>query len=162
TPAPGTCINDTVIKNSTGITLNPGTYCTTNANKNGALDIQNSTVTLNPGTYIFVGPGQLTVNTTSTLSGNGVTLVFTDPVSAPNPNPPASHTPTAMNIDSGATVNLRAPAPDATLGIPGMLIIGNTNIPLDTVFNMKANAVGTGMQGVVYLPTGDFNWSRTP
>jgi hypothetical protein len=43
-----------------------------------------------------------------------------------------------------------------------MLIIGDSNIPLDTRFNIGANGTGSGIQGVIYLPTGDFNWQGTP
>jgi hypothetical protein len=67
-----------------------------------------------------------------------------------------------MNISSGSTVNLQAPAPDATLGVPGMLMIGDTNMPLDTLFSIAANGVGSGIQGVIYLPKGDFSWQGTP
>jgi hypothetical protein len=164
----GSCINDTVIKNST-TTLNPGIYCSTKPNKNGALDINNSTVTLNPGTYIFQGPGQLTVDSQSTLTINtalptgtdrGVTLVFTDPSGTAYPHAPAGgNTPTAMNVQSGATLDLVAPTSGST---QGMLIIGDSNIPTDTAFNLQANATGQGIQGVIYLPTADFTWGGGP
>ena len=176
TPAPGACTyNDTVIKNSPATTLNPqgtilnpGTYCSTNPNKNGALDIQNSTVTLNPGTYIFVGPGQINVDSQSTLTINtalaprvdpGVTLMFTDPNGTTYPHAQAGgNTPTAVNIQSGATIDLVAPSSGST---QGMLIIGNSNIPFDTAFNLQSNAAGS-FSGVVYLPTADFTWGGGP
>lgn len=47
-------------------TLNPGTYC-------GDVTIGNTaSVTFNPGTYVF--KGNLTINTSGTVSGSGVTL----------------------------------------------------------------------------------------
>ena len=64
-----------------------------------------------------------------------------------------------MQISSGAIVNLQAPADGATLGIPGMLIIGDSNIPTSTNFTIWANGAGSpGIGGVIYLPTGNFNW----
>jgi Flp pilus assembly protein TadG len=197
---PGSCTNDTVIKNAIQ-TLNPGTFCTTNPNKNGAIEISNfsnvtlsttsnssyvingdfnvkdsiltlgagtytfdgsfnlnnSTVTLGSGTYIFNGPVQFTVDSQSTLTGIGVTLAFTDPGSATYPKIVGQ--PTAMNFQSGATIDLQAPTSGAT---QGMLIIGNSNIPLDTAFNLQANAAGVGFQGVIYLPTADMTWGGGP
>jgi Flp pilus assembly protein TadG len=169
-PTPGTCLPDnTGVVTGNGnnpnkpvvtATLNPGTYCT------GGISITNhATVTLNPGTYILYGPVQFIVDSQSTLTGVGVTLVFIDTGSPPSayPHAPAGgNTPTAMNIQSGAVINLQAPAANATLGIPGMLILGSTNIPLDTAFNLQANATGTGIQGVVYLPTADLTWGGGP
>jgi hypothetical protein len=205
TPAPGTpgtCINDTVIKDAGTSTppLSPGTYCTTNSGKNGALDVKNSTVTLNAGTYIingamnvtnasnvtfgagtytfygtlsingsnvtlgagnyiFVGPAQLLVDSQSSVTGTGVTLAFTDPSNATYPK--VTGTPTAMNFQSGANVVLEAPA-------SGNLIIGNSNIPLDTAFNLQANAGTTSctssncIGGLIYVPTGDFTFQGGP
>jgi Flp pilus assembly protein TadG len=170
TPTPGTCINDTVIKNSgtsqNPIILNPGTYCSTNPNKNGALDIINSTVKLNAGTYIFVGPGQFTIQTTSTVTGIGVTLMFTDPSGAAYPKGQGTgNTPTALDVSSQASVNLQAPTSGAN---QGMLIIGNSNIPTDTAFNLQAGGTATSctttncVGGVIYVPTGDFTWQGGP
>jgi Flp pilus assembly protein TadG len=167
-PTPGACLpNNTGVVKGTGstpavVTLNPGTYCT------GGINIKNANVTLNPGIYILDGPVQFIVDSTATLTGKGVTLVFTDPGSAAYPNAPGSgNTPTAMNIISGATVNLQAPTSGAT---QGMLIIGDSNIPIDTAFNYQANAAGTSCDntstictgGVIYVPTGDFTWQGGP
>src|SRR5262249_42078461 len=69
--------------------------------------------------------------------------------------PNITGTPTAMNAQSGATINLQAP----TSGGPplqGMLIIGNNNIPLDTAFNLQANAAGRRIIRGIYLPTAHF------
>jgi hypothetical protein len=135
------------------VTLGAGTYTF-----NGSFNINSSTVTLGAGTYIFNGAVQFTVDSQSTLTGIGVTLAFTDPGSAPYPNGPGG-TPTAMNVQSGAIIHLEAPTSGAT---QGMLIIGNSNIPPDTAFNLQANALGTGIRGVIYLPTADFTWGGGP
>jgi hypothetical protein len=145
-------------------TLNPGTYCT------GGISVTNhATVTLNPGTYILNGPVQLIVDSQSALTGTGVTLVFTDPGGAAYPHGQGGgNSAVALDISSGANINLQAPAANATSGIPGMLIIGNSNIPTDTVFNLQANATASSctstncIGGVIYVPTGDFTWQGGP
>jgi hypothetical protein len=97
--------------------------------------------------------------------------VFTDPSGAtyPNPNGNGTTNPTAMNFQSGANVNLQAPTSGA---YQGMLIIGNSNIPTDTAFNLQANAAATScnpvngitncISGVIYLPAGDFTFGGGP
>jgi Flp pilus assembly protein TadG len=149
-PAGNYC-SDINIQNNAHVTLNPGTF-------DGSISVAtNSSLTLNPGVYIFNGPVNLTVDAQSSLTGEGVTLVFTDPGGATYPR--VTGTPTALNIQSGAMVDLQAPTSGAT---QGMLIIGDTNIPLDTAFNLQANAAGTGISGVIYIPTGDFTWGGGP
>jgi hypothetical protein len=175
-PTAQTCIDgsgSTVTGNFSGVgvtaTLNPGTYC------NGISATDHASVTLNPGTYIFdsttstsSSASTLIVTSGGSLSGNGVTLVFTDPGGATYPK--AQGTPSAMNISSTGNINLEAPAADATLGVPGMLILGDTNIPTDTAFNLQANGTATSctsggtncVGGVIYLPTADFTWQGGP
>jgi Flp pilus assembly protein TadG len=160
-PTPGTCNPDNagVVKGST-TTLQPGTYCA------GGISATNfANVTLAPGTYILENAtpwsnnnaAQFTVDQHSILTGHGVTLVFTDPGGNQYKTPPDQ----AMNIQSGATVDLRAPAANATLGIPGMLIIGATNMPTTTTFDLIANSSSL-ISGVIYLPHGNFNWGGAP
>lgn len=151
-PASDTCVpnNTGVVKKRTA-TLSPGTYCT------GGINITNgANVTLNPGTYIL-DASQFSVDSQSTLTGKGVTLVFADPGGKQYKSPPDQ----AMNIQSGATVDLEAPAADATLGVPGMLILGDTNMPTTTTFDLIANSTSS-ISGVVYLPNGNFNWGGAP
>jgi hypothetical protein len=125
---------------------------------NGAVSIKGASVTLDAGTYIFVGPaGQFTVDAQATLTGIGVTLMFTDPSGTAYPK--ITGTPTAMNFQSGATIDLTPPTSGSN---QGMLLIGNSNIPLDTAFNLQANAAGVGIQGVMYVPTADFTWGGGP
>ena len=68
-------LNTGVVKNATA-TLNPGVYCTGNFNIKSA-----ATVTLQPGIYILERRSTAPVVDTecNTVTGNGVTLVFTDP-----------------------------------------------------------------------------------
>jgi Flp pilus assembly protein TadG len=152
-PTPGTCIDGPApgVGNNPTAPLNPGTYC-------NPISCTGScpSVTLNPGTYILKN-SQLIVQQGAALTGNGVTLVFTDPGGAAYPNGS-----TAMDIrkGAGATINLQAPAADATLGIPGMLILGDTNMPTSTNFTLSAN--GVGISGVIYLPDGNFTWGGGP
>jgi hypothetical protein len=118
---------------------------------------------LGAGTYIFVGPAQLLVDSQSNLTGNGVTLAFTDPSNATYPK--VTGTATAMNFQSGANVLLEAPTSGAN---QGMLIIGNSNIPADTAFNLQANATTTSctttncIGGIIYVPTGDLTFQGGP
>jgi hypothetical protein len=134
--------------------LNPGTF-------DGNISVAtNSSLTLNPGTYVFNG-GNLTVDSQSSLTGVGVTLVFTDPNGTAYPK--VQSQPTAMQVSSGATVDLQAPAANATLGIPNMLIIGASNVPTSTAFQLWANSgTSTGISGVIDVPTGNFTWGGGP
>src|SRR5262249_15566736 len=145
-PAPGTCLaNNTGVVRGNGnnpnrpivtATLNPGTYCT------GGISVTNhATVTLNPGIYILNGPVQFIVDSQSTLTGTGVTLVFTDPGGAAYPHGQGGgNSAVALDISSGANINLLAPTSGPT---EGMLILGNSNVPTDTVFNLQANATAS-------------------
>jgi Flp pilus assembly protein TadG len=156
-PIPGSCLTPPVTKGTGNTNLvvpassfPPGTYCTN-------IDIKNADVTLGPGTYIFKN-ANLIVDTGSSLTGTGVTLAFTDPGGSSYPPPNKDM---ALNVSSTATFNLTAPAPDATLGIPGMLIIGDTNMPTTTEFDLWAHS-GSSMSGVVYVPNGNFGWGGAP
>jgi hypothetical protein len=57
-------------------TLNPGVYCGGMQLNVGPGNSGSANVTLNPGIYYLDG-GSLTVNAGTTLTGTGVTLVFT-------------------------------------------------------------------------------------
>jgi Flp pilus assembly protein TadG len=158
-PTPGTCIDGPPpgLGNPPTAPLNPGTYCNP-INCIPSSSPPCASVTLNPGTYILKNSQLIVMG--STLTGKGVTLVFTDPGGAAYPNGPGGSPTTAMNI-SGATIDLEAPASGATLGIPGMLILGDTNMPTSTNFTLSANGGSTGISGVIYLPDGNF-WGGGP
>jgi Flp pilus assembly protein TadG len=143
------------IKNSTNVTLSPGTYC-------GGISISqgNATYTLNPGVYILASvngsPGLTDSKGTVTMTGTGVTLVFT---SADGTYPPASNP--IMNIPNAMTLNLTAPTSGSTAGF---VIMGDRSMPLGTAgqnnstptgsqFVFNNGATGT-LNGVAYVPNG--------
>jgi Flp pilus assembly protein TadG len=154
--------------NVKGGTVTCPTCSTTNTSTftfNGNVSITvGANVTLGAGNYIFVGPGQLSVDSQSTLTAKSVTLMFTDPSGAAYPQ---GANPRAMDISSGANILLEPPTSGPYQGI---LIIGNSNIPLDTQFNLQANGSGTCTStstsncigGIIYLPTADFTWQGGP
>lgn len=98
-PALGAC--DTALKADLTVspvqtrTVSPGTVCGTGPG-GGNVAIQ-GTITLNPGLYIFEDVN-LTVNSTATLTGSGVTLVLTGG--------------TTLSINGGSSIDLTAPADD--------------------------------------------------
>jgi Flp pilus assembly protein TadG len=172
-PTAGSCIDGPgsgVTGNVSGVgvtaTLNPGTYC------NGISATVHASVTLSPGTYVFdtttstsSSASTLIVDSQSTLTGQGVTLMFTDPGGATYPK--SQGTPSAMNISSGATIDLEAPTSGT---YQGMLILSDSSIPTDTAFNLQANGTASSctsgssncVGGVIYLPTADFTWQGGP
>jgi Flp pilus assembly protein TadG len=122
----------------------PGVY------PNG-LSLKGGTTTLSPGIYIMegefkVGPG----GGGTTVNGSGVTLVFT----SATPSASGSYPGTMMDIDSNANVTLTAPTTGATAGF---VIMGDSTMPLNTSFNIVANATAT-LDGTVYVPNGAFSW----
>ena len=92
--------------------------------------------------------------------------MFTDPSGAAYPNGQGTgNIPTALDISSQANVNLTAPTSGAN---QGLLIIGNTNIPTGTAFNLQAGGTATSctatncVGGLIYVPTGAFSWQGGP
>jgi len=84
-------------------------------------------VTLNPGVY-YLDQGSLSVNGGATLSGTGVTLVFTS--STGNNYATAS-------VNGGATINLTPPTNGGTAGI---VFFGDRNMPVGTGFSFECGA----------------------
>jgi len=113
-------------------TINPGIYT------NGMKLVAGANITLNPGVYYIEGGSGLDVAGGSTLTGNGVTLVFTTD---------GSKYATA-NINGGATVNLTAPTTGATAGI---VIFGDRNMPLNSSFTFNGGSSQV-FTGAVYAP----------
>ncbi|MGQ0684363.1 MAG: TadE/TadG family type IV pilus assembly protein [Bradyrhizobium sp.] len=118
--------------------LSPGSYCGDIAVNAGA------TLTLDPGVYYFNG-ANLTVAGNATITGTGVTLIFTG--SGSNWG--------SANISSNASITLTAPTSGATQGIA---IYGDRRMPVGTAFELT----GGGTQnfgGAIYLPKGALSYS---
>ncbi|MBL1255386.1 MULTISPECIES: TadE/TadG family type IV pilus assembly protein [Methylocystis] len=119
--------------------LNPGVYCNglsinTNSGSKGP-------VTLNPGLYVIDG-GQLSINSQAQVTGVGVTIVFTQHLGTGWAN---------ATINGGAQVDLEAPLPGATAGVPGVVIYGDRSMATGTPFKLNGGSSQT-FKGVVYLP----------
>ncbi|MCI4680115.1 pilus assembly protein TadG-related protein [Rhodoblastus acidophilus] len=118
-------------------TISPGVYCgglTLNAGAN---------VTMSPGIY-YIDQGSFTVNGSATLTGTGVTIVFT----SSTPSSPKSYA--TANIAGGASINLTAPTSGPTAGI---VLYGDRNMPVGTSFNL-AGGSSQILTGVTYFPKG--------
>ncbi|WP_407166088.1 hypothetical protein [Bradyrhizobium sp. ORS 111] len=112
-------------------TLNPGVYCGDISANAGA------TLTLNPGVYYFNG-ANLSVAGNATITGSGVTLVFTG----------SGNNWGSATIGSNANVTLTAPTSGATQGI---VMYGDRKMPVGTAFSLE----GGGTQnfgGAIDLP----------
>src|ERR1041385_3607062 len=125
------------------VTLSPGVYC-------GGLDLgAGAVVTLNPGVYYITNQGShagsLTMNGQASLTGTGVTLVFTGS---------GSNYSTAT-ISGGATVNLTAPS---TGPLAGIVIFGDRNTPQGTLYRFTGGT-NQAFNGAVYLPEGQIQYS---
>ena len=135
-PTPGNCSQTYTGGN---VTLFPGVYCGGIALSGGA------NVTLNPGIYYIEG-GDLKVAGNSTLSGAGVTLVFTS-------SNGASYAGAA--ISSNAIIDLTAPTTGPTAGI---VLFGDRAMTPGTSFKLT----GGGTQnwgGAIYLPKGALTYA---
>jgi Flp pilus assembly protein TadG len=115
-------------------TLSPGVYC------NGLSLNAGANVILLPGIY-YIDQGSLSVNGGATLSGDGVTIVFTSST--------GSNYATAT-INGGATVNITAPTSGPTAGIA---IFGDRNMPTGTTFKFNGGASQV-FTGAIYVPKG--------
>src|SRR5262249_4613288 len=121
------------------ITINPGVYC-------GGIQLNaGANVTLNPGTY-YIDRGTLQVNGSATLTGNGVTLVFTSST--------GSNYATAT-INGDASVNLTAPSSGPTAGI---VMFGDRHMPVDTTFKFNGGS-SQNFTGAIYVPKGAVNFA---
>jgi Flp pilus assembly protein TadG len=121
------------------VTISPGVYCDGISLNAGA------NVTLNSGIYYLDGGG-LTVNGGGTLTGSGVTLVFTK--KSGNSWPSAT-------INGNATVNLTPPKSGSTAGI---VIFGDRTIPVGTAFKFNGGA-NQYLGGAIYVPTGAISFA---
>jgi Flp pilus assembly protein TadG len=126
--------NQNNFKSKNTQTIDPGVYC-------GGMQINAGDVlTLNPGIYYLDG-GSLTVNGGGSISGTGVTLIFTSKLS----NDWATAT-----INGNATVNLTPPTYGPTAGI---VVMADRNAPVGTPFKFNGGA-NQYLAGAIYAPTG--------
>ncbi len=121
------------------VTINPGVYC------NGFRLNGGANVTMNPGIY-YMDRGSFAINGGTTLTGNGVTIIFTS--STGNNYATAS-------INGGATVNLTAPTTGPTAGIA---LFGDRNMPNDRAFSFSGGSTQV-IDGAIYVPKGDVSFA---
>lgn len=127
----------------TGGSLPSGVYSNTGGRPfvfcNGLSINSGATVTLNPGTYI-IDRGDLLVNGGATLTGQGVTLVFTSSTGSGY---------STLHINGKATVDLSAPSSGPT---QGMALYQDRRAPggVENVFNGGSTQ---RIQGAIYFPS---------
>jgi len=119
-------------KANKSVTIDPGVYCS------GISVTAGATLTLNPGVY-YIDRGDLSVVGNATITGTGVTLVFTSST--------GSDWATA-SIGSNAVVNLTAPTSGATAGI---VLFADRNMPSGTAFKLTGGGTQT-FGGAIYVP----------
>ncbi|MDN5003683.1 TadE/TadG family type IV pilus assembly protein [Bradyrhizobium sp. GCM10027634] len=139
-PLEPSCTNAKITVNANGKTnsLDPGCYT-------GSITVNAGAVlNLSPGIYYLDG-ANLSVAGNATITGSGVTLVFTGS---------GSDWGTA-SIGSNATVNLTAPTSGATKGI---VVYGDRNMPTGTAFNLTGGST-QNFGGAIYLPKANLSFS---
>jgi Flp pilus assembly protein TadG len=137
-PAKPSCSSAKITVNANGKTnsLDPGCY-------SGSVTV-NAGATLSPGIYYLNG-ANLSVAGNATITGTGVTLVFTGS---------GSDWGTA-SIGSNATVNLTAPTSGNTKGI---VMYGDRNMTAGTTFNLTGGGT-QNFAGAIYLPKANLSFA---
>ena len=136
-PTPtGPIINNCCSKNDT---LSPGQY------KNGMKLVAGAKITLSPGVY-YIGGNGLDVAGGATLTGTGVTLVFTS-INGSNYG--------GATINGGATIDLKAPT---TGPYAGIVMFGDRNMPVGKDFTFSGGS-SQSFTGALYLPKGNVKWA---
>jgi Flp pilus assembly protein TadG len=139
-PAKPSCSSAKITVNANGKTnsLEPGCY-------SGSITVNaGATLSLSPGIYYLDG-ANFSVAGNATLTGTGVTLVFTGSGSSWG----------TASIGSNAIVDLTAPSSGKTQGI---VMYGDRKMPAGTAFNLT----GGGTQnfgGAIYLPKASLNFA---
>ncbi|WP_338822184.1 pilus assembly protein TadG-related protein [Bradyrhizobium septentrionale] len=138
-PSEPSCTNAKITVNANGKTnsLSPGCY------KGNITVNAGATLSLDPGIYYLDG-ANLSVAGNATITGSGVTLVFTGS---------GSNWGTA-SIGSNATVDLTAPTSGSTKGI---VMYGDRNMPAGTAFNLTGGAT-QNFGGAIYLPKANLSF----
>ncbi len=121
------------------VTLSPGIYC------NGFSLNSHANVTLSPGIYI-IDRGSFDIGGQATLSGTGVTIIFTSSTGSNY---------ASATVNGGATVTLTAPTSGATSGIA---FYQDRNAP--TGITSRFNGGSTmDITGALYMPKGDLTFN---
>jgi Flp pilus assembly protein TadG len=118
--------------------LEPGIY------KNGMKLVAGANITLNPGTYYL--QDDLSIQGGATLTGTGVTLVFT----SSNGTKYA-----AATINGNATVNLTPPTGGATAGI---VVFADRGMPSNTSFKLNGGSTQY-FGGAIYVPSASIDYA---
>jgi Flp pilus assembly protein TadG len=121
------------------MTIDPGVYC------NGIGVNAGAVLTLNPGTY-YIDRGSFSVNGGGTVSGAGVTLIFTSST---------GNNWATLSINGNAIVNLTATGSGPTAGL---VVFGDRNMPVGTAFKLNGGSSQV-FGGAIYLPTGAISYS---
>lgn len=126
---PSTCTSPSIGKNTT---LSPGCY-------NG-LSIGNNSVTLNAGTYFF--NGSVSIGGNGSLTGTGVTLIFTSG---------------ALSMKGTPLMDITAP--DSTGAFPSLLYY---QVQSDSTAVSLGGTAGSTIEGIFYAPTAEMDLQGTP
>lgn len=139
-PSEPSCTSGKITVNANGKTnsLSPGCY-------RGSITVNaGATLDLSPGVYYLDG-ASLSVAGNATLTGTGVTLVFTGS---------GSNWGTA-SFGSNAVIDLTAPTTGSTKGI---VMYGDRNMPAGTAFNLTGGGT-ENFGGAIYLPKANLSFS---
>jgi Flp pilus assembly protein TadG len=120
-------------------TIDPGVYC------NGIGVNAGATLTLTPGLY-FIDRGAFSVNGGGTVSGTGVTLIFTSSTGSNWAD---------LTINGNAVVNLTAPISGPTAGL---VVFADRGTPVGTSFKLNGGSSQI-FGGAIYAPTGAISYS---
>jgi hypothetical protein len=114
--------------------ISPGIYC-------GGIEVAGgATLNLDPGTYIL-DRGNFVVSDNSTVSGQDVTLILTSRTRSSYG---------AIDIRSGSTIEVTAPALGAAAGIPGIAIWVDGGAPATS--DTLDGGMTQNINGTIYLP----------
>jgi hypothetical protein len=137
-PAVGGCTEQN-FKPKESTTISAGVYC-------GGISLNAGiTLTLNPGIYYLDG-GDLSVNGGATLTGVGVTLVFTKHNKSTFAN---------ATINGNANIDLTPPQYGPTAGI---VMFGDRSMPKTTTFKLNGGS-SQYLGGAIYLPSAAIEYS---
>jgi Flp pilus assembly protein TadG len=139
-PSKPSCTNAKITVNANGKTesISPGCY-------SGGITVNaGATLELSPGVYYLDG-GSLNVAGNASITGSGVTLVFTGS---------GSDWATA-SFGSNSVIDLTAPMSGATQGIA---MYGDRNMPAGTAFNLTGGST-QNFGGAIYLPKANLSFS---